>query len=116
MTPQEIWESAFVAPDGTRWIRDGRGGIVPLQSTTPSGTTPETERRDYILKSVKEMQTQIDEGKLTLSDAVKKAAETYDAVVGSTSTPTSTEGGEETNFDYSEDEELAEAKRRGLIK
>jgi hypothetical protein len=136
MTAQEIWDSAFVAPDGTRWIQDGKGGIVPLQNTATSEAKPDLQRAKYIASRVAEL-TNVDSeanmkkveagGKLpTREEAEQIAMREYDVYSGvgpspspspsPTPTPNHADGGEGTNFDYSEDEELAEAKRRGLIK
>jgi hypothetical protein len=132
MTAQEIWDSAFVAPDGTRWIQDGKGGIVPLQKPAPSEAKPDLQRAKFIASRVAELMDGTNEsnqkiiengGKLpTREEAEQIAMREYDVYsgVGPSPTPTPTpnpaDGGEGTNFDYSEDEELAEAKRRGLIK
>lgn len=94
MSPQEIWDSAFVAPDGTRWISDGRGGITPLTDpNAKAGAIEKNERTKWILERVKELlnpDINGNDSKFTPETAAKRAAEEYDAASGGGATPTST--------------------------
>jgi hypothetical protein len=93
MSPQEIYESSFVDENGNRWINDGKGGIRQIANT--SDATPDEARRKYIFDRIKELTAENAEVRFTIPDAIKKAGEEYDAVVGSQSpsTPTPTNGG-----------------------
>lgn len=92
---QEIWDNAFVAPNGTRYIVDGRGGIVPIAD--PSAKVAEEAQRrrsEHILKKLEEIKDDWDSGKNGAFDPQKIAKEIaaeYDAAYGgSTSAPTPT--------------------------
>ena len=94
MSPQEIWASAFVAPDGTRWISDGRGGITPLTDpNAKADAMSKNKRTEYILGRVKELlapDINGNDSKFTPKTAAERAAEEYDAVSGGGAAPAST--------------------------
>lgn len=120
MTAQEIFDSG-VDYNGVRYIPDGRGGLMPLVDPNGKNNAATQEKRNAaILKRAQELVTNSKdspEGQISFEDAVKQATAESNQVYGAPAanpTPTDGEGG--TDFDYSEDEELAEAKRRGLIK
>lgn len=126
MTAQEIWDSAFVAPDGTRWIRDGKGRITPIQTTFSSSEKPDIQRVKYIISRIAELTDQTSEnnakiikegGKLpTREEAAQIALDEYNKYSGvtpsSTSTPTGGGAVSPRSVLYMEEE----VKRRGLLK
>jgi hypothetical protein len=90
---QEIWDGAFVAPNGTRYIVDGRGGIVPIAD--PSAKVAEEAQRrrsEYILKKLQEKKDDWDskkDGAFDPQKTAKEIAAEYDAAYGGSS-PTAT--------------------------
>jgi hypothetical protein len=90
---QEIWDGAFVAPNGTRYIVDGRGGIVPIAD--PSARVAEEAQRrrsEYILEKLqekKETWNSKKDGAFDPQKIAKEIAAEYDAAYGGSS-PTAT--------------------------
>jgi hypothetical protein len=90
---QEIWDGAFVAPNGTRYIVDGRGGIVPIADPRAKVAEEAQRRRsEYILEKLQEKKENWDSKKNGAFDPQKIAKEIaaeYDAAYGGSS-PTAT--------------------------
>lgn len=105
MSPQEIYESAYRDENGTLWISDNKGGIVPLQDAAPSEAKPDLQRAKYITSRVAELMDETNGsnqkiiengGKLpTREEAEQMAMREYDsyAGAGAVSTPTPPKGG-----------------------
>lgn len=98
MSPQEIYKSAYRDENGTLWIGDNKGGIVPLQNTTPSEAKPDLQRAKYITSRVAELMDETNGsnqkiiengGKLpTREEAEQIAMREYDSYTGAGATPT----------------------------
>lgn len=75
-TAEQIYNGAFTAPDGTRLIPNGNGGLAAIPGTGPQKEveTPEqkldTKMKDYLLKEVgnarKEWETAVSQGKIDI--------------------------------------------------
>lgn len=75
-TAEQLYNGSFAAPDGTRLIADGKGGLSAIPGTGPQKEveTPEqkldTKMKDYLLKEVgnarKEWETAVSQGKIDI--------------------------------------------------
>lgn len=86
LSAKEIFDSAYVASDGTRWILDGKGGIVPLEDPKAQAeSAAKASRTKYVMERVRELLRPDKDGvesKHSLETAKRQAIQEYDSITG----------------------------------
>lgn len=97
LSAKEIFDSAYVASDGTRWILDGKGGIVPLEDPKAQAeSAAKASRTKYVMERVRELLRPDKDGfesKHSLETALRQAVQEYDSITGGGNTADTKTGG-----------------------